>query len=81
MTYEELIYARAERHGYEVLPENGGLAVLDDEGGEAWHRLGGVAEEMFNDRVAEGSEPMAEGRWAAVLGNNEPPMRWVPGLR
>lgn len=81
MTYEELIRTRAERNGYEAIPERGGLTILDDEGGESWHRLGGVAERMFEERVARGIEPQADGRWACVLGDGEPPMRWVDGLR
>jgi hypothetical protein len=82
-SYEETIKARAEAHDQDVVRERGGLTVLDDEGGESWHRLGGAAEALHDRRHEEGGRYLEPGRWVRVDGPQSSglgmgDMDWLP---
>jgi hypothetical protein len=51
MNYAQAIYRTAARNGWTIEREPGALLVRDQEGRWVRHRLGGWAEEAYNERL------------------------------
>ena len=76
MSYEEFLRGGAERGGAEVIEEASGLRIRYPDGRESWHRLGGRAEEMFDQRRAEGHED-GSGRWVGAARGGVQREEWI----
>lgn len=74
MSYEQAIIGRAERNGYEVFRELDGIRPISEHG-EAWHRLGGAAEALHDERAADAASYPEGGRWCAT----DDGMLWIAG--
>lgn len=79
ISYETAIRARAERLGAEVIDKPDGLVLVTPDGGYAFHRLGGDAEDRHDVRQSRPGDYPEPGRWCAPPVSTSGAILWSTG--